>query len=183
LHNADAVTENCSLDHWSREILIFKGIKRLKFFQKYFFWKFFQIWMKFVLTNRFQAIDTTDSLLQKYLLAIRGEKKYSLHEFEPTTSENIESLKSQFAAFIVSTTRKIVDLYSVVSNPVLVQVKGRELPEVGRRNPNMDQLMTLEYTKATSRMAKMDNGNKEMISVGSFIGMMDYLLVESLSES
>jgi energy-coupling factor transporter ATP-binding protein EcfA2 len=206
---SNGLCENMSLDQWSREVSIFNDIRKLNFFQQYWFWKSFRIWKQFVLARRYQDLhtsvishpffknpsffaaalglfqlrDTCDALLKQCLLAIHREKKYSLKEFEATNAENTEALKAQFSELIVSTQRQILDLYQVVSNPVLVQVKDSDFPDIRRRNPNLGQLMIIEYRKAASRASKTEDINREIVSIGAFVRMVDYMLIESLSES
>lgn len=229
LVQADGNTEHVTLDQWAKASASFIALRKLKFFDQYFFWKPFRIWKKFVLQSRFRSLqdsiclypffknvnffgefmkkmpeteeqmndsknysnlsfvnlrETSESLLKKYLLSsFQSAKKYPIDEFEKQTKSNIENLKKEYADFISSIQDTILVLYEVVSDPTLVQVNDSEFPEIRRRNPNLGQMMILEKKKAAARRDKTKDVNREIESIGSYIRMIDYILLESLTHS
>ncbi|OHS99238.1 Dynein heavy chain family protein [Tritrichomonas foetus] len=128
--------------------------------------------------------ETGDALLKQYLLSsFQSAKKYRIDEFEATNKSNIENLKKEFSDFISNLQESILLIYEKVSNPELVQVNDSDFPEIRRRNPNLGQLMVLEKKKAAARNDKTKMVNREIGSIGSFIRMVDYILLECLTSS
>lgn len=229
LVQADGNTEHVTLDQWAKASSSFIALRKLKFFDQYFFWKPFKIWKKFVLQSRFHSLqdsirlypffknvnffgefmkkmpeneeqladtknysnlsfvnlrETSESLLKKYLLSsFQSAKKYPIDEFEQQTKTNIETLKKEYSDFVSNIQDTVLVLYDVVSDPSHVQVNDSEFPEIRRRNPNLGQMMILEKKKAAARRDKTKDVNREIESIGSYIRMIDYILLESLTHS
>lgn len=128
--------------------------------------------------------ETSDGLLKHYLLSsFQSAKKYPIDEFEQTTKSNIEKLKKEFADFIQNIQEEILQIYDIISDPQHVQVLDSEFPEIRRRNPNLGQLMILEKKKALARNDKTHIVNREIMAIGSYIRLIDYILLETLTKS
>ncbi|KAK8895532.1 hypothetical protein M9Y10_023999 [Tritrichomonas musculus] len=204
----DGTTETISLDLWAQEKSIFNSIRKLKIFAQFFFWKPFRIWKNFVMQQRYSQLDSiilyhpffknkeffslalfiynnqakAKNMLHKFLLAFQSQRKFKLAEFIQTNKDNIEHLKVKYEKFINKTMLEVQSLYTTISNPKLVQVHDSDFPDIKRRNPNLAQLMVLEKRKATKRMAKTEAVNRQIMEIGGFIRLIDYMLLESLSE-
>ncbi|OHT05712.1 Dynein heavy chain family protein [Tritrichomonas foetus] len=204
----DGTTDTISLDLWAQEKSIFNSIRKLKTFSQFFYWKPFRIWKNFVMHQRYSELDNTvilhpffknkeffshalfmfnrqttaKELLHKFLLAFQSQRKFRLEEFESTNKSNIEHLKIKWDKFVTKTQQEVLSLYTTISNPKLVQVHDSDFPDIKRRNPNLAQLMVLEKRKAAKRAAKTEAVNRQIIEIGGFIRMIDYMLLESLSE-
>lgn len=207
--NSDGDTEQLSLDQWSKESSSFMTIRKLHFFNQYFFWKPFRLWKKFVMHQRYTELHESialhpffknrnffligfqlyemkykaDELLKMNLLAFHPTKKYRLVEFEEINRSNTEKLKNEYTDFITNAQKSILDLYEKISDPKLVQVIDSDFPEIRRRNPNLDQLMILEKKKAAARVQKTQDVNDEIRSIADFIRMIDYVFLENLTSS
>ncbi|OHT03622.1 Dynein heavy chain family protein [Tritrichomonas foetus] len=202
----DGTTETMTLSLWAQEKSIFDSIRKLKFFFQYFFWKPFRIWRNFVMQQRYtQLVDkaighpffrndaffkqslefyqlqlTSYEMLRTLLLTFHSQKKYRLDEFLELSTNNIDKLENDYSDFINMTTQNIKNLYLRISDPTLVQVQDSDFPQIKRRNPNITQLMTLERTKATKRVENTRLVNDEIGRIGSYIRMIDYMLLETL---
>ena len=202
----DGNTETMSLDLWAMEKSIFNSVRKLKIFAQFFYWKPFRIWKNFVMHQRYHGFDNTITvhpfyknkeffsralflnyrqaiareLLLKYLLAFQSQRKFRLEEFEATNRASIEYFKSKWEKFIMKTQNEIQQLYTTISNPKLVQVHDSDFPDIKGRNPNLAQLMVLEKRKAAKRQAKTEAVNRQIIEIGGFIRMIDYMLLETL---
>jgi hypothetical protein len=204
---ADGTTETVSLDLWAQETSIYNSIRKLKFFALFYLWKQFRVWRNFVMQSRFTHLDNQVvyhpffrdkaffsrsliihdlqtrlyTMLHNLLLAFTGQRKFTLFEFEATNHANIERLKMKFDKFLGKIQDRVQSLYSAISDPKLVQVHDADFPDTRRRNPNLAQLMVLEKRKAIKRAKKTNAVNREIVAIGGFIRMIDYMLLESLS--
>lgn len=204
----DGTTETISLDLWATEKSIFNSIRKLKIFTHFFFWKPFRLWKNFVMHERYNELDSnilqhpfytnkeffssalflfdrqtkSKELLKKFLLAFQSQRKYRLEEFVMTNKTNIDHLKLKYEKFINKTQHEVLTLYTTISNPKLVSVHDSDFPDIKHRNPNLAQLMVLEKRKAQKRMEKTEAINKQIIEIGGYIRMIDYMLLETLSQ-
>lgn len=202
----DGTTESLRLDVWAHDKSNFDALRKLKIFSTFYFWKPFRIWKNFVMKQRFNQLDkivvrhpfflnpkffiqtlqfnqlqgSLYELLQNLLLTFHSQRKYKLEEFDETSKTNIEKLKSDYQQFIENISQNIYDLYMKISDPRLVQVQDSDFPEIKRRNPNLQQLITLEREKAIKRVENTDIVNHQIIEIGSYIRMIDYMLLETL---
>jgi len=205
-YHEDGSTETISLDLWAQESSVFKSIRKLKVFSQYFFWKSFRIWKNFVMKQRFKSItsciiehplfrkksffvdlvevnsrlNVAQELLNKFLLTFISQGKYRIEYFQEQIAQKTAKLKEQYSEYLNNTQQQIKKLYHVVSDPSLVQVFDTDFPEIRRRNPNLSQLMILEKKKASTRALKTESVNEEIILIGGYILLVDYMILESL---
>ena len=125
--------------------------------------------------------DTMNLLLKQHSLsAYQAARKFKIYEYEESTKKDVEDLKKYYTDFLSILEDGIIAVYDKISNPELVQVSDEEFPDIQRRNPNLGQLMILERKKAVARNEKTKLVNKEIESMGSYIRLIDYILMESM---
>lgn len=205
---SDGTTETMSLEEWSDESSKFNAVRRLKLFAKFSYWKPLQIWKNFVMHQRYGQLDgmivrhaffknkeffarglycydlqrKLRGLLEKYLLDLHSQSKFRLKEFEHTNKSNIEKLKLKYDKFVFKIQEEVNGLYAAISDPKLVEVHDSDFPDTQRKDPNLAQLMLLEKRKSLMRAQRTDAVNHEIMAIGGFIRMVDYMILEELSE-
>lgn len=205
-YSQDGSTETISLGSWSQEISVFNSIRKIKFFSLYFYWKSFKVWRNFVVSQRYNQVATSvlfrpcfrnpiyfsnlsfvnnelqvpKRLLEKYLLSFNTHAMFKLDMYLDQNRYNYRKLKVQYTDYINGMLRMVLDLYSHISDPKLVQVFDVDFPEVKRNTPNLSQIVILEKKKAASRAFKTDSVNQDITSLGGFIRIVDYMILETL---
>jgi len=206
----DGQTETISLEQFAREESLFKALRKLSFFSGYYFWRPFTMWKKFVMHQRFSEIQShvlgqscfrnphifqrclhifssqteIDILIRSYLLAFVSQKQYKLVDFISTNNENHSLLKAKFGQYLNGIVDQIgFELYSKLADPKLAEVTDDSFWNGRTKNPSSDQLYILERKKANLRMKKTMLVNQDIISIGGFIRMVDYMILSQISMS
>ena len=206
---AEGTTDNMTLDEWAKESSAFEAIKRMRLFSLYFYWKQFQKWKNYMRTNRFskkldvvrshpffyenvffqnethfyKEREKAEKLVMELLIRIQPDKKYLLNDFETIMNDNLIKLKDQYQAFVNDIIKSIIQLYRKLSDPAIVQVTDNDFPDIKNRNPNIEKLKLLEKKKAKARLEKTIKANNEIMKLSSFIRVVDYMLIESLTKT
>ena len=202
----DGTTETVSLAVWANQKSNYDTLRKLKLFSNFFYWKSFRIWRNFVKQQRYNSLGNKAlshpffrnsaffkqslefynlqlepyEMLRNLLITFNSQRKYKLEEFKDLSYRNNYQLKNDYSDFIEETTNKICQLYIDISDPQLVQVQDSDFPQIKRRNPNLNQLLVLEKTKAEKRLENTKNVNSEIERIGGYIRMIDYMLLETL---
>jgi len=203
----DGNTDSISLENWCREASIFSGIRKLKFFKLYFFWKTFKIWRRFLQKERFLKIskqvngftmfsnqefaeslinirkDSCDSIIKNYLLCFSPQQKYTLNEFKTAYKNNFEKLSVEFSKYIGETIEILLNLDYLIRDPSKIEVTESDL--YGKRNkvPDLGYLLETQdlITKEKGRRSALMH--EEILSFGNFVRLVDYIILEDLQKA
>lgn len=202
-------TDTIPLDQWSSESSNFMAIRKLKIFAQYFYWKSFRTWKQYVMEQRHGAvsnvvvlrpffrnknfvgnlindgfeIEKLNQYIEKYLITLGvPSQSYRVEAFKSMNHVSQEELKNNFSAYMQNVVTKIRNLYATISDPKLVQVFDTDFQkESRRRNPNLNQSIMLEKKKAQLRAQKTEKVNQEIMNLGSYIRIIDYMILEALT--
>lgn len=205
--HSDGDTESFTLDQWAKETIIYQGLRKLRFFSHYSFWKSIKLWKLFLIKQRYSSLMSRVNshtlfinrnffgyqsqvhliqndiirLLKQHMLCFIPGRKYRMEEFVQQNKENSEELTEKYEAFIDQIERGILNLYSDISDPQKVAVTDDELPDSKMRNPNIRQLISLEKKKAIFRVERTNQANSQIWSLGNYIRSIDYMILETLA--
>lgn len=206
----DGVSENMSLEQWSKEQSIYESIRKLRFFSAFRLWCPFMYWKNFVTKARYQSkvlefakishfrnreffackiqivkgVKKLTDNLGEYLLNIQSQKMYSMSQFENVCTERREKLKQICFQHMKGLANLITDeLYRMVGDPKLAEVHDDMFTECQSKQPSIVQIHSLERKKAQLRKEKTINVNEDIMAIGPLIRFADYFILESLLHS
>jgi len=203
----DGSTDTITLDGWTREAAIFKTIQKLKFFSVFMYWKQFRIWKKHIQYRRY--LQTTskvmtnslfnnsgffaslmnilqnpcDNLLKQYLLTLHPQRKYTLNEYLSTVEKNRELLSIEYLKFLTNVVDELLQLDSQIRDPQRIDIKSTDFLKNRNQIPNLGLLMEIEEKISSEKNRRSKLIQKEVLSFGRFVRMVDYMILESLSNS
>lgn len=203
----DGDTDQMSLDQWAKEAYCYDSMRKLRLFQRYFWWKPLQLWRKFVKYQRYKTIghklrefvfysnptffetvrdamyNSSDTMLKKYLMNFITQKKYKIEDFVRITDENHVALREEFEVFMGSIADILIQLDEDIRDPERLVVNDTDFDEIKRQNPNLGQLIVLERKKENEEQRRLDIVQRELVAFGDFVRLMDYVLLEGLLTS
>jgi len=200
-------TDFFTLADWSKESSMYQALKKLPFFKYCFFWKPFNAWKSYVALQRFSSVMITsknlllfhnssfssslffvrnclseiESIFSKNLFPFSPQCKFKLEEFRIQLKTCINGLINGYNSFLNKISSRLFKLYRSISDPKNLEVDEHQFQELKRKNPNINQIISLEKKKDAEKNNRFQKMNSELLYLLEFIRLIDYMISEFLT--
>ena len=203
----DGMTENISLDQWTKEASDFEALRKLKVFKFFFYWKPLRIWRLFVRRQRYTQIreqileqsmysnqsfmrvvmdlfqSSCSDVLTKYLLCFIPQSRYTMKEFKATQEKNRDLINDAFSAYLDNVVAYVLELDADIRDPQRLVVKNTDIRDGRKVGSKLGDVIQLEARRAAERQRRKQQVQFEMSHFAGFVRMVDYGILETLVQT
>jgi hypothetical protein len=123
------------------------------------------------------------NIIFNYLLSYQTQKKYSLESFEAAVQQNKENMLSEYRSFLTSVVYDLLYLDSKIRDPNRVLVRPCDFCKRNNSYSTPGQQMEVDQLIETEQKKRQEIVDKDMISFGSLVRMLDYMILEAFVSS